>query len=96
MIKHTTHEEGTLAAIFLAGSLLLAIVVSLVHSGNHYSALVTVVVSIALFVTSLLAGAWTGAWIGDHRGGNGERWLEGGALVGFLMAVPIVFWALLA
>ena len=96
MTKYTRREEAHLAAIFSAGSLIIAILMSLRHDTNHYAALVTLLFSVSLLLTSILAGAWTGAWLSDLRGAirNPEKWVDTGALAGFALAALVIFRAL--
>lgn len=93
MTKYTRREEAHLAAIFLAGSLIIAVLVSLRHDTNHLAALVTLLFAVSLFLTCILAGAWSGAWLSDLRGahGNPEKWIDTGALAGFTLAALVIF-----
>ncbi len=92
MFKHSRREEAHLAAIFSAGSLVIAILMWLRHDTNHYAALVTALFSVSLLMTCILAGAWTGAWLGDLRTihGKPEIWIDTGALAGFALAVFVI------
>lgn len=65
MGKHSRAEEGRLALVFLAVSLIIAAVVVLRHDTNSVAALMTVPLAVALMLTGILAGAWTGAWMCD-------------------------------
>ena len=93
MFKHSRREEAHLAAIFSAGSLIIAVFMLLRHDTNHYAALVTLLFSVSLLLTGILAGAWSGAWLGDLRGvrRNPEIWIDTGALVGFALAALVIF-----
>ncbi len=92
MFNHSRREEARLAAIFSAGSLIIAILMWLRQDTNHYAALVTLLFSVSLLLTGILAGAWTGAWLGDlrtiHR--KPEIWIDTGALAGFALAVLVI------
>ena len=92
MFKYSRGEEARLAAIFSAGSLIIAVLISLRQDTDHLAALVTLLFSVALFLTCILAGAWSGAWLGDLRASHGkpEIWIDTGALAGFALAVFVI------
>lgn len=93
MRKHSRAEEGHLAAVFLAGSLIIAVAMSLRHDTSSASSLMTFLLSVTLLLTCILAGAWSGAWIGDLRAIHGDtgKWAEAGALAGFSVAIVVIF-----
>ncbi len=92
MTNFTRREEAYLAAIFSAGSLVIAVLILLRHDTDHLAALVTLLFSVSLFLTSILAGAWGGAWLHDFRASHGrpEIWIDGGALAGFALEVIVI------
>ena len=92
MLKYSRGEEARLAAIFSAGSLIIAVLLLLRRDTDHLAALVTLLFSVALFLTCILAGAWSGAWLGDLRGVHRkpEIWIDTGALAGFALAVIVI------
>lgn len=92
MTNFSRREEAYLAAIFSAGSLIIAVLILLRRDTDHLAALVTLLFSVSLFLTCILAGAWSGAWLHDLRASRGrpEIWIDGGALAGFALAVVVI------